>query len=237
MGHRPMITFSFMVILPLLLHVSITMVMKNIFIQSLDKIPYEIWVFPGIVLTIASMSMYSIIYRDMFDLRIHKKSFLPMTLTPFTKTQLILGFLITSIIETTVYVLIAMGVLTILLPNSLDWSDYFIIPIFAFLYSFILGNIIITFSVLTDRVSTYIFTSVTMFLVIVFGSGILVEFEFYPKTIGIILSNLPLSMILTSLRGIIFFNQFDWTLIITPIVVAIVWTWMNGYLLKRKLRQ
>lgn len=237
MGHRPMMTFSFMVILPLLLHISITMVMKNILVRSLDQIPYELWIFPGIILIIASMSTFSMIYRDLFDLRIHKKSFLPMTLAPYSKTQLILGFLITSIVETAVYVIVAMAVLTVFLPSPFDISTYFIILIFTFLYTFIVGNIIITFSVVTDRISIYLSILITMFLIILFGTGILVEFEFYPKTISVILSNFPLSMFLSSLREIIFFNRIDWFQIFIPIIVAIGWTWVNGYLLKRKLNQ
>ena len=237
MGHRPMMTFSFMVILPLLLHISITMVMKNILVRSLDQIPYELWIFPGIILIIASMSTFSMIYRDLFDLRIHKKSFLPMTLAPYSKTQLILGFLITSIVETTVYVIVAMAVLTVFLPSPFDISTYFIILIFTFLYTFIVGNIIITFSVVTDRISIYFSSLITMFLIILFGTGILVEFEFYPKTISVILSNFPLSMFLSSLREIIFFNRIDWFQIFIPIIVAFGWTWVNGYLLKRKLNQ
>ncbi|MDC0235124.1 hypothetical protein OAK09_02135 [Candidatus Marinimicrobia bacterium] len=237
MGHRPMMTFSFMVILPLLLHISITMVMKNILVRSLDQIPYELWIFPGIILIIASMSTFSMIYRDLFDLRIHKKSFLPITLAPYSKTQLILGFLITSILETTVYVIVAMAVLTVFLPSPFDVSTYFIILIFTFLYTFIVGNIIITFSVVTDRISIYLSILITMFLIILFGTGILVEFEFYPKTISIILTNFPLSMFLSSLREIIFFNRIDWFQILIPITVAIGWTWMNGYLLRRKLNQ
>lgn len=237
MGHRPMMTFSFMVILPLLLHISITMVMKNILVRSLDQIPYELWIFPGIILIIASMSTFSMIYRDLFDLRIHKKSFLPMTLAPYSKTKLILGFLITSIVETTAYVIVAMAVLTVFLPSPFDVSTYFIILIFTFLYTFIVGNIIITFSVVTDRISIYLSILLTMFLIILFGTGILVEFEFYPKTVSVILSNFPLSMFLSSLREIIFFNRIDWFQIFIPIIVAIGWTWVNGYLLKRKLNQ
>jgi len=211
--------------------------MKNILVRSLDQIPYELWIFPGIILIIASMSTFSMIYRDLFDLRIHKKSFLPMTLAPYSKTQLILGFLITSIVETTVYVIVAMAVLTVFLPSPFDISTYFIILIFTFLYTFIVGNIIITFSVVTDRISIYLSILITMFLIILFGTGILVEFEFYPKTISVILSNFPLSMFLSSLREIIFFNRIDWFQIFIPIIVAIGWTWVNGYLLKRKLNQ
>lgn len=232
-----MTTLAFMAVLPLLLHIAFTMVMKNILVRSLDQVPYEVWVFPGIILLIASVSTFSMVYRDLFDLRIHKKSFIPITLAPYRKTHLVLGFLVTSIIEALVYVIIAMGVLTVLLPQPLHWSAYLFIPLFSFLYTFMLGNLMITFSVLTDRISTYLLIMIAIFFFVLFGTGLLVEFDFYPKTIGTILSYSPLSMILSELRGIIFFNRVDWPQIITPLVVAIGWTWLNGYLLKRKMKQ
>jgi len=235
--HRLMTTVSFMVILPLLLHIGITMVMKNIVVQSIDQVPYDVWVFPGIILLIASVSTFSLIYRDLFDLRIHKKSFIPITLAPYGKTHLVIGFLVTSIIESLVYVIVAMGVLTVLLPEPLNWSAYFIVPLFTLLYTFLLGNLIITFSVLTDRISTYLSITISMFLFILFATGVLVEFDFYPKTIGTLLSYFPLSMILSDLRGILFFNRVEWGPIMIPVATALGWTWLNGYMLKRKLKQ
>ena len=130
--HRLMTTVSFIVLLPLLLHIAITMVMKNIVVESIDQVPYDVWVFPGIILLIASVSTFSLIYRDLFNLRIHKKSFIPITLAPYSKTHLVIGFLITSIIESTVYIIIAMAVLTVLLPEPLNWSAYFIVPFLPF---------------------------------------------------------------------------------------------------------
>ena len=226
-----------MVMLPLLLHIGITMVMKNIVVQSIDQVPYDVWVFPGIILLIASVSTFSLIYRDLFDLRIHKKSFIPITLAPYGKTHLVIGFLVTSIIESLVYVIVAMGVLTVLLPEPLNWSAYFIVPLFTLLYTFLLGNLIITFSVLTDRISTYLSIAISMFLFILFATGVLVEFDFYPKTIGTLLSYFPLSMILSDLRGILFFNRVEWGPIMIPVATALGWTWLNGYMLKRKLKQ
>ena len=232
-----MTTVSFMVMLPLLLHIGITMVMKNIVVQSIDQVPYDVWVFPGIILLIASVSTFSLIYRDLFDLRIHKKSFIPITLAPYGKTHLVIGFLVTSIIESLVYVIVAMGVLTVLLPEPLNWSAYFIVRLFTLLYTFLLGNLIITFSVLTDRISTYLSITISMFLFILFATGVLVEFDFYPKTIGTLLSYFPLSMILSDLRGILFFNRVEWGPIMIPVATALGWTWLNGYMLKRKLKQ
>ncbi|MBC8345221.1 MAG: hypothetical protein H8E56_03075 [Candidatus Marinimicrobia bacterium] len=235
--HRPIVTLSFMFIFPLLIHFFVTIVLKNVLVNSLEQIPYDIWVFPGILLLIAAITANAVIYRDLFDLRVHQRAFLPLTLAPFSKTQLILGFLVISAIEATFYVLVAMGVLNFFLPKTLSALDYFMILVFTPIFIFILGNILITFSLLIDRITTYLSTILVLFLIILFGSGVLVELEFYPKTISLILSNLPLSMILYSLRDIIFSNRVDWTQIFIPIFVAIIWTWFNGFLLKRKLNQ
>ncbi len=226
-----------MFIFPLLIHFFVTIVLKNVLVNSLEQIPYDIWVFPGILLLIAAITANAVIYRDLFDLRVHQRAFLPLTLAPFSKTQLILGFLVISAIEATFYVLVAMGVLNFFLPKTLSALDYFMILVFTPIFIFILGNILITFSLLIDRITTYLSTILVLFLIILFGSGVLVELEFYPKTISLILSNLPLSMILYSLRDIIFSNRVDWTQIFIPIFVAIIWTWFNGFLLKRKLNQ
>lgn len=235
--HRLMTTLAFLILLPLMLHVSITMVMKNILVNSLGNIPYDIWVFPGIILLIAVSSTFAMIYRDLFDLRIHKKSFIPITMAPYSKFHLVVGFLTTSIIESLIYVIFAMGILTFLLSSPLPWMAYVLIPIFTFLYSFLLGNLMITFSVLTDRISTYLSISVIMFLFIIFGTGVLVEFDYYPETIGTILAYNPLSIVLTQLRQIIFDGFIQWEFLTIPIVTSLVWTWLNGALLKRRLKQ
>ena len=235
--HRLWSTISLMVLFPLILHLSITVVMKNILKFSVDKIPYEVWVFPGIVLLIAVSSTYAIIYRDLFDLRIHKKSFIPITLSPYSKTHLVIGFLTTSIIESLFHVLVAMAVLTALLPEPLQWTAYFLTPIFAFIYSFLLSNLMITLSIVTDRITTYLSLSIMMFLFVIFGTGVLVEFDFYPEYIGIILTNNPLSMVLSQLRELLFYNRINWEWVVTPLATSIGWTLLNGYLLKRKLKQ
>ena len=103
------------------------MVMKNVFIYSLDEIQYEIWVFPGIVILMSLLSTYSVIYRDLFNLRIHKKAFVPITLAPYSKSYLVIAILISAIIESLIYGSIAMIILSFFLPEVLPWSVWFYI--------------------------------------------------------------------------------------------------------------
>lgn len=230
-------TISFLVILPALLHICITLVMKNILVRSINEIPYESWVFPGIIMIISAVSLFPNLYRDLFDLRVHGKALISMTLAPVSKLYLIAGFLITACLESLVFVITGIGILGILSNFPLSVTSYFLITIYAIGFSAILGNLMITFSLITNRITTYLMTILIMFILILFGSGILVEFEFYSYPIGLILQKFPTSMILSSLRALIFYERFDWLGVALPFVITIAWTWLNAGLFRRKLRQ
>lgn len=235
--HRFRSTISFMILFPLMFHTCITLVLEDIIVLSVYNISYQVWVFPGVIFLISAASTYTIIYRDFFDLRIHRISFLPITLAPYGKTYLILGFILTSIIESFFHVLVSMIVLTVLMSESLHWNIYLLTPIFAFAYSYLLANIMVTFAIISDRIFTFLSFSILMFLFIIFGTGMILEFDSYPQIIGQILTYNPLSMILSELRNILFFNYFEWAWLVIPVVVSIIWTIFNGLLLKRKLKQ
>ncbi|MDB9722756.1 hypothetical protein OAA83_02375 [Candidatus Marinimicrobia bacterium] len=235
--HRFISTISFIILFPIIFHFSITKVMENILPVSSINVAYEIWVFPAIIFFIASSSTFAIIYRDFFDLRIHKISFLPITLAPFSKTHLIIGFIITSIIESFMYVIIAMIILSILIVEPLSWKIFLITPFFTFIYTFLLANIIVTFSIISERIFTFLSVSIFLFFFILFGNGFIISFDLFPQKIGLILSYNPLSITLSELRNILFFNIINWELISIPIFVSLFWTWLNGTLLKRKLKQ
>jgi ABC-type polysaccharide/polyol phosphate export permease len=230
-------TVGFLILFPIMLHVGITMVMKNIMVRSINQIPYEAWVFPGILMVISAVVVFPHLYRDLFDLRVHKKSLIPMTLAPVSKTMLITSFLVAACSESLVFVLTGMLILSFLTPHPFPLIGYFLIPVFALGFSALLGNLMITLSLITDRITTYLSAILIVFIVILFGSGILVEFEFYPYSIGMILSHFPTSMILSSLRALIFYHRLDWPGIVVPTLITLCWIWLNGRLLQRKLNQ
>lgn len=228
---------SFLVMLPILLHIVVTMVMKRILVKSINNIPYELWVFPGIIMIISIITLFPLLYRDLFDLRIHKKSLMPMTLAPVNKSKLITAFLITASLESFVYVFIGMGIINSLNTQAIHWKAFIFMPVFSLGFSSLMGNIMISLSLLTDRISTYLSSIIILLVIILFGSGILVEFEFYPHPIGQGLSLFPTSMILSALRAIIFYSRIYWLYIFIPMWLTLLWTWGNGLLLKRKLKQ
>ena len=130
-----------------------------------------------------------------------------------------------------------MIILSFFLPQALHWSAYAFIPIYSFIFLLLFGNLVLTFSILVERISSFLFLTIILFFFIIFGTGIIVEFEFYPKLLGMILSYNPFSMVLSELRGFLFFDQINLIFIAVPILVALGWTWLNGYILKRKLKQ
>ena len=103
--HRPWTTVAFLLAMPLLLHLFLSVILKKIFLTNTDYISYEIWVFPGIVFLVAAAAMFTILYRDLFGFRIYRSSFSALTLAPHSKFKLISSVLITAIIESQIYIL------------------------------------------------------------------------------------------------------------------------------------
>ena len=59
--------------MPILLFIMISIPLKNIIRFSISGVPYDIWVFPGLIFIVGSLGLYPIIYREIFDLRVHRK--------------------------------------------------------------------------------------------------------------------------------------------------------------------
>lgn len=235
--NRLISTVSVALILPIILHMAVNLVMKHIVVRTIHQVAYDLWVYPGLVMIIATVSLTPILYRDLFDLRVYKRSLMPMTLTPLSKHGIIFGILSTALIESMLFSVIGMAVLTWIMNISFSIGQYIIIFIFVFLYVALLGNVLTTFSLLTERVTMFILILLTFLVFLLFGSGLLVEFEFYPLSLGIIFQYLPTSVLLRHLRMILFSRIFDWVPLLYPIIVIILLSLVNGEFLRRRLNQ
>ena len=69
-------------LLPIITFATISLPLKNIIRFSLAGIPYDIWVFPGLLYVISSLVLFPLIYREYFELRIHRNVLINMALTP-----------------------------------------------------------------------------------------------------------------------------------------------------------
>ena len=130
-----------------------------------------------------------------------------------------------------------MIILSFLLSQSLHWYFDIAIPLYGFTFLFLFVNLLLTISILSERITTFLSMIIILFFFMIFGTGILFEFEFYPKILGTVLTYNPFSLILSELRGFLFSNHINWIWILVPILTGFVWTWINGFILKRTLKQ
>ena len=230
-------TLIFVVVLPILIHLALTVGIGNIFMETIEKFSYQKWLFPGLVMIVNTIMIIPIIYRDFFDSRINSRTLITLSLTPLSKIQLVGFLLLTALVEATIFSMVAMTIFLYLMDLSLSMLDLLYIIVAMNLFGLIVSNGLITLSLLTDRINTFFIVTFILFLFIIFSSELLVEFEFYPLRISAVLKNLPTSMISNWCRGLIFNGYFDWKLFLTPLGIGLVWTTINTALLKKTLRQ
>ena len=181
------------------------------------------------------MMMIPSVYRDLFDLRIHKKLLPTLTLTPISKSMYLYSFLITIIIETIVYTILVMLVYSILIVPGFAVLDYLIMFPFFLLFIALGANILITLSLIVDKTTLYNLLMLMFFLFIVFASGTVIEFEYFPEIIGNVLRYLPTGQIMQSLRMALFSGVINWLIGLGALVTIIMWAYLNGIIFKKRL--
>ena len=166
--------------LPLVVFLMISLPLKNIIRFSLGGIPYDLWVLPGVLFIISSFIMYPLLYREFFELRIHKKVLTNLSLTPHSKNTIILSNLVASSIEAFAVVIFSTILYASFISISIKMIDLGYLLFCLSLYNIVLGNLYITLSLIVDTLTTMLLSTFMVFLVIVFGNGYLIEFSFFP---------------------------------------------------------
>ena len=230
-------TITLVVVLPIIIHLALTLGIGNIILETITRFSYQKWLYPGLVFIVNTVVIIPIIYREFFDLRINSKTLITLSLTPLSKLQLIGLLLLTALIEATIFSMVAMIIFLYLMDLSLSMLDLLYIFVSMNLFGLIVSNGLITISLLTDRINTIFIVTFIFFFFIIFSSELLFEFEFYPHRISAVLDNLPTSMVSNWCRSLMFNGYFYWTLFLTPLGVGLVWIIFNSVLLKRTLRQ
>ena len=221
------VIFSLIVILPL----------KSIILYSISGVLYEIWVYPGFIYFIASISLFPILYRDFFDLRIHHKLLVNISLTPFSKSTIIFSYLICSVFEAIIFGLIAALVYSLFIPIEFLFIQYIIFFISLVLHLFLLGNLFITLCILIDSFTIMWMAIFLMFIFIMFGNGFIIQFEFFPPVLEKILRYQPFSFSFQSMQRFLSINLIDWKLILINLFLVYFWILFNGYIFKKKFQQ
>ena len=186
---------------------------------------------------LAAVLITPLIYRDFFHLRIHSKALIPMTLAPIRKSSIILGILVSALLEVLFIISIGMGVYSIIFPHTVMLYRAGYILLYSVIFALLYGNIIIMLSLFTERISVFMSALLTTLIAIMFACGLFIEFDFFPLTMSTVFQYFPLSMLSTACRSIIFINTFDMINTVTPIVITILLIVFNSFLLKRKMKQ
>ena len=230
-------TLGLLLILPIFLNVVVNLPFKRLVVNPLWNIPHEQWIYPGLTIIVVVMMMIPSVYRDLFDLRIHKKLLPTLALTPISKSLYLYCFLITILIETIVYTILIMVVYSVLIVPGFGVTDYLIMFPFFLLFIALGGNILITLSLIVDKTTIYNLLMLMFFLFIVFASGTVIEFEYFPEIIGNVLRYLPTGQIMQSLRMALFSGVVNWLILLSVLTTIFIWTFLNGKLFKKRLNK
>ena len=223
--------------MPIILFIMISIPLKNIIRYSISGVPYDIWVFPGLIFIVGTLGLYPIIYREIFDLRVHRKVLLNIALAPFSKSQLVFGNLCISVLEALTMCLFSIFIYSSIVSIHLTVINFLVLIFCLTIYLFLIGNIYILFSISIDAITTMILSSFILIFFLIFGNGFLIEFSFFPSFIESFLKYNPISFSQQCYQRFIATGYFDWRYIGIQIILVYILFLLNGFLLKRKLRQ
>ena len=229
------LVLSFM--LPLTVFIFTNLAFRNVLIMSLYDIKFDTWIYPSMVLFVSGLSIIPSIFRDIFDLRIHKKVLTYVSLSPYSKRFIIFSFLMVALIEGIIMSLGSILLFSFIIPYPFGLIETIVLLVYSSIFILVFGNILITISILADKSATFLLSIVILFFFILLGSGLIIELPFFPPSVNYILSIFPISMIVKAMQSYLFSGFINWPLIFFPLLFSIGLLIINSILLRNKLRQ
>ena len=210
---------------------------RNVLVISLYDIKFDTWIYPSMVLLVSGLSIIPSIFRDIFDLRIHKKVLTYLSLSPYSKRFIIFSFLVVALIEGIIMGLGSLLLFSFIIPYPFGLIETVALLVYSSIFILVFGNILITISILADKSATFLLSIVILFFFILLGSGLIIELPFFPSSVNYILSISPISMIVHAMQSYLFSGFINLSLTFFPILFTIVLLLINSILLRNKLRQ
>ena len=229
------LVLSFM--LPLTVFIFTNLAFRNVLIMSLYDVKFDTWIYPSMVLFVSGLSIIPSIFRDIFDLRIHKKVLTYVSLSPYSKRFIIFSFLMVALIEGIIMSLGSIFLFSFIIPYPFGLIETIVLLVYSSIFILVFGNILITISILADKSATFLLSIVILFFFILLGSGLIIELPFFPPSVNYILSIFPISMIVKAMQSYLFSGFINWPLIFFPLLFSIGLLIINSILLRNKLRQ
>ena len=230
-------TASLVLVLPIIVFLTISIGMKSIIMETMGNISYEEWVYPGLIMLINTIIITPIIFRDFYFLRLESQTLVTLSLSPLSKFQIVIYLIFSAIIEGVILSMVSIFILLYLMEISIGILSLIYIIIAVSLFSLIISNAFTTLSLSTHRINHIFLGASIITLFIIFSSQLLIEFEFYPKSLIDIFKLLPTSMISNWYRSMVFQGEFNVDLFFIPLTIGMLWTFLNSMLMKRVLKQ
>ena len=189
------------------------------------------------IILVSSLSITPSIFRDLFDLRIHKKVLTYLSISPWSKQFLVSSVLVVSLVEAFSIAIFSSILYSFIIPHPFNFLETIALLIYLLIYIFVFGNILITISILSDKSATFLLSVLILFFFTLFGSGLIIELDFFPSSIRYMFSIFPITMIVSSMQSYLYSGFIDWGLTFLPILISIGILVINSILLRNKLRQ
>ena len=204
---------------------------------GLYDIEFDVWIYPSMIFLVTGLCILPSIFRDIFDLRVHKKVLSYLSLSPHSKLYMILSFSIVSVVESLIF-----GLVSIILFSALVTFPFGIIKTVGFIfyfiiYIFLLSNVFITIAILSDKLSTILISVFAFIFFLLFGSGLIISPSFYPSSLESILSLLPLAMAIKAMQSYLFSGFISWIFTVISFLTSLLLLSLNSILIRNKLRQ
>ena len=204
------LVLSFM--LPLTVFIFTNLAFRNVLIMSLYDVKFDTWIYPSMVLFVSGLSIIPSIFRDIFDLRIHKKVLTYLSLSPYSKRFIIFSFLMVALIEGIIMSLGSLLLFSFIIPYPFSLIETVALLVYSSIFILVFGNILITISILADKSATFLLSIVILFFFILLGSGLIIELPFFPPSVNYILSIFPISMTVQAMQSHLFSGFINWPL-------------------------
>jgi len=233
------ITSSIVIIFlfPLTIFIFTNLAFRKIPIVGLYDVDFDIWIYPNMIFLVTGLSILPSIFRDVFDLRVHNKVLPYLSLSPYSKRYMIFSFSIVSLVESIIVGFVAIILFSSIIPYPFGFIKTIGFIFYFSIYTFLLSNIFMMISILSDKLSTIFISLFTFIFFILFGSGLIISPNFYPPSINATLSFLPLVMCVKSMQSYLFSGFFNLILTMIPIFTIVVLLIINSILLRNKLSQ
>ena len=235
--NRLVITAPIIILSPIAFHVFLSSLINNIYSSSPNGIPIESWLFPGVIFSFGSLTMLAILYRDLFNSQSNLQFLKLLSISPNSKFKIILGIILSSLIECLSYCIISTLTLLIFMPEPFSFSAFLSILFYLIFYLGLFGNCIITLSIFVQRGFTFLFLSFIFLQLLFVSSNVQFDQEIYSQIMNMIFFNNPFNMLLYDLRYLIFFGETNFIWVSISIALSLIWIFLNSLFLKKKLNQ